>query len=78
MAQCVHVWRHVRDASHRTAEEDELAVLSRANCMHSDAASQGGSWWQGGGAAYHASTHGTPSALPVHCFIATPPGPRGP
>ena len=27
-------------------------VLSRANCMHSDAASQGGSWWQGCDAAY--------------------------
>ena len=24
----------------------------RANCMHSDAASQGGGWWQGCGAAY--------------------------
>ena len=28
------------------------AQLSRANCMHSDAASQGGGWWQGCGAAY--------------------------
>ena len=28
------------------------AQLSRANCMHSDAASQGGGWWQGRGAAY--------------------------
>jgi len=27
--------------------------LSRANYMHSDAASQGGGWWQGCGAAYH-------------------------
>ena len=27
LALCVYVWRHVRDASHRTAEEDELAVL---------------------------------------------------
>ena len=27
-------------------------VLSRANCMHSDAASQGGGGWQGCGAAY--------------------------
>ena len=27
-------------------------LLSRANCMHSDAASQGGGWWQGWGAAY--------------------------
>ena len=27
--------------------------LSRANYMHSDAASQGGSWWQGCGAAYY-------------------------
>ena len=27
-------------------------VLSRANYMHSDAASQGGGWWQGCGAAY--------------------------
>ena len=26
--------------------------LSRANYMHSDAASQGGGWWQGCGAAY--------------------------
>ena len=26
--------------------------LSRANYMHSDAASQGGGWWQGYGAAY--------------------------
>ena len=31
---------------------DELFFLSRANCMHSDAASQGGGWWQGFGAAY--------------------------
>ena len=28
------------------------AQLSRANCMHSGAASQGGGWWQGCGAAY--------------------------
>ena len=26
--------------------------LSRANCMRSDAASQGGGWWQGCGAAH--------------------------
>jgi len=30
MAQCVHARRHVRDASHRTAEEDELAVLAQS------------------------------------------------
>ena len=31
---------------------ERVEVLSRANCMHSDAASQGGGWWQGRGAAY--------------------------
>ena len=31
---------------------ERVEVLSRANCMHSDAASQGGGWWQGCGAAY--------------------------
>ena len=31
-------------------------LLSRANYMHSDAASQGGGWWQGCGAAYIASS----------------------
>ena len=30
---------------------ERVEVLSRANCMHSDAASQGGGWWQGCGAA---------------------------
>ena len=29
-----------------------ILKLSRANYMHSDAASQGGGWWQGCGAAY--------------------------
>ena len=33
-------------------------MLSRANCMHSDAASQGG-WWQGCGAAYSISCVGS-------------------
>ena len=31
---------------------ERVEVLSRANCMHSDAASRGGGWWQGCGAAY--------------------------
>ena len=30
--------------------------LSRANYMHSDAASQGGGWWQGCGAAYKSNS----------------------
>ena len=38
-----------------------ILQLSRANGMHSDAASQGGGWWQGCGAAYLSSM---PRAVP--------------
>ena len=38
-----------------------MRILSRANCMHSDAASQGGGWWQGCGAAYMLGASDMPS-----------------
>ena len=59
-----------------------ILKLSRAHYMHSDAASQGGGWWQGCGATYpnHTPmiqqsgirTYARSCAWPVHCSDITP------
>ena len=46
------LWKKPAYGLMRSMPKTIEAQLSRANCMHSDAASQGGGWWQGCGAAY--------------------------
>ena len=46
-------WPEPRPGCAKVFVTMSVPSLSRANYMHSDAASQGGSWWQGCGAAYY-------------------------
>ena len=55
------LWKKPAYGLMRSMPKTIEAQLSRANCMHSDAASQGGGWWQGCGAAYLSSM---PRAVP--------------
>ena len=57
----------------RTMKPMKPLWLSRANYMHSDAASQGGGWWQGCGEAYHLMTFGFSRSKKVEM-----PGPSSP
>ena len=44
--------------------------MSRANCMHSDAASQGCGWWQGCGAALPEKSSTQFCAVKLHLSVA--------